>query len=132
VQFKCHNVLMYNLLTFDVFYKFIWRQAFVSFEHKLLQFKYLCTDCYFCLPSSRPKTTLHQWNKELTIIWNPYVSLTKPCQWEWDIKIHKSSFLSHIRRARLFPLQFTKSSNTFNSSSSNDPRIQPSQSHSMG
>jgi hypothetical protein len=72
VQLKCHNVLIWNPLTFDVFCKFIWRQTFVSVEHELLQIKYVCTDCHFCLPSSRPKTTLHQWSRELKIIWNSY------------------------------------------------------------
>jgi hypothetical protein len=32
----------------------------VSVEHELLQIKYVCTYCHFCLPSSKPKTTLHQ------------------------------------------------------------------------
>jgi hypothetical protein len=73
VQLKCYNVLMWNPLTFDVFCKFIWRQTFVSVGYELLQIKYICTDCHFCLPSSRPKTTLHQWSRELTTIWNLYL-----------------------------------------------------------
>jgi hypothetical protein len=56
----------------------IWRFLQVHMKTNLCecwtwnQIKYVCTDCYFCLPSSKPKTTLYQWSRELTIIWNSY------------------------------------------------------------
>jgi hypothetical protein len=36
VQLKCYTALMRNLLTFDIFFKFIWRQTLMSVEHELL------------------------------------------------------------------------------------------------